>query len=93
VITNAETAESQYQARLYPVGPRWPGDNKLRGQEVARLLAGRIEPDSWEDVGGPGYAMPINGQWLLVVQSLDVHRQIDEAIARLLAGKTLPEPK
>jgi hypothetical protein len=91
VITNAETAESQYQARLYPVGPRWPGDQKLRGQEVARLLAGRIELDSWEDVGGPAYAIPVNVEWLLVVQSLDVHRQIDELIAQLRAGQPLPE--
>jgi hypothetical protein len=92
-VTDEETAESQLRAKLYPVGPHWPAEKKLRGQEVARLLAEHVEHDSWEGVGGPGYAMPVNDQWLLVVQTLDVHRQIDEAIARLRAGQPLPEPK
>ena len=93
VITDAETAESQYRAKMYPVGSRWPGDQKLRGQDVAKLLAKHVEPDSWEDAGGPGYAMPVNAEWLHVVQSLDVHRQIDEAIAAMRSERHSPEPK
>jgi hypothetical protein len=92
-VTDEETAESQLRAKMYPVGPHWPTKEKHRGQEVTKLLAEHIEPDSWEGVGGPGYAMPVNGEWLLVVQTLDVHRQIDEAIARLRAGQPLPAPK
>ena len=86
------TADSQLSARLFAVGPRWPGDKKLGGKEFASLLRSRVEPDSWDDAGGPGYTQAVNGEWLLVVQSLDVHRQIDDAIARLRAGQPLPEP-
>ena len=90
-VTDEEAAEGALRARLYPVGPRWPAEKKFSGKELARVLRDRVDPDSWWDkAGGPGHSMPLNGEWLLVAQTLDVHRQIEEAIEKLKAGEELP---
>jgi hypothetical protein len=92
LVTDADSAESNLRARVYPVGSRWPRNRHLTGIDVTRLLSRSIDPDGWEDRGGPGFAGLINDDWLLVVQTLPIHQRIEEALEKLRRGEVLPLP-
>ena len=92
LLTDAETAESKLRARMYRVGSLRSGNKPLPAIDVARLLKSRIDSEGWDDLGGPGFANMINDDWLLVVQTLPIHRQIEETLQELRQGETLPTP-
>jgi hypothetical protein len=84
MITTPEEAELHLTTRVYdvsglaavqdPRGKRWQDFESL-----IRAITGTIDPESWEDVGGPGSMNELEYQGasvLIVRQTLDVHGQV-----------------
>ena len=49
---------------------------------MIELLTTTVEPDSWEDVGGPGSIMEMdNAKSLVISQTRDIHKKIAGVLA------------
>jgi hypothetical protein len=92
LITSPQEAESQMLRRLYPLGIPRADDIPHHAHDVTDYLVGRLQPDTWGDNGGYGTIEAVNDEWLLVVQTLPMHRRVEEALAKLRAGEMLPMP-
>ena len=78
--------------RLYPRSALQRDGKPLGIDEIQRLLTGDVEPDSWDFSNGPGVLYEVNGDWLLIGQTLNMHRRIEETLTKLRAGEALPQP-
>lgn len=91
LITTPEEAELQLATKLYPVtdlvkfkdssGETWTDHDSL-----ISLLTATVQPDCWEDVGGPGAIGPMSlpGKEVLAIrQTEEVHDEIANLLARL----------
>ena len=97
MITTREEAELQLATKLYPVGDL-VGYKDPSGQSwsdfdtLIELINSTVEPESWEEVGGPGAISPIQFQGTDVIcirQTDEVHDEIAKLLARMreMAGR------
>ncbi|HUE70809.1 MAG TPA: hypothetical protein VMP01_07955 [Pirellulaceae bacterium] len=92
LVTDPDTEPSHTLLRLYPL-PLLKGDDMPQhAYQVADMFTERLEPDAWDDNGGYGIIEPVGDEWLLVVQTLPMHRKVEEALAKLARGEVLPRP-
>jgi hypothetical protein len=99
LITTPEDAEALFSTRVYPVldlvatsvpGARGEWKVAYDYYSLIELIKATIEPDSWDDVGGPGAIAELAHAGVLVTsQSRDVHRRIDGLLTTLRRAKTV----
>ncbi len=81
-ITTPEQAGTQLLTEVYPVADLIDGN----GDALIHLITSAVQPDSWDDVGGPGN---ITGgsfggaETVVISQTYHVHREIVELLAKL----------
>jgi hypothetical protein len=94
MVIDPDYAASHRLIRLYPLRLPKQDDVPQLADQVADMLVERFEPDAWSDNGGYGIISTVNDEWLLVVQTLPMHRRVEEALAKLHRGDIppLPEP-
>ncbi len=83
LITTPEEAGSRLTTKLYPVAdlvnPGNPAEEDRRREELLDAISASIQPDSWDQMGGPGSitTTSFDGVPTLVVsQTYHVHREI-----------------
>ena len=85
IITTISRAKKQMTARVYPVSDL-TGYQSADGQTIdcldslAGMIMTAIDPNSWIEVGGPGsleVQQSQSGTTLVIMQTHQVHRQID----------------
>ncbi|MHC4401725.1 MAG: tetratricopeptide repeat protein, partial [Planctomycetota bacterium] len=96
LITTPEEAEMQLKTVVYPVsdlviavdksGERWADYDTL-----IETISSTVQPDTWDDVGGPGSIAPMqygDTDVIVLSQTDEVHEEIAELLERLrgLAG-------
>ena len=89
VITTPEDAESMLETRLYPVldlvAPGSKTDEEFDDYDtLIDTITTTVEPDSWDDVGGPGTIAeyPVVGA-LVISQTTEIHEQVEKLLASL----------
>jgi len=91
LITTPESGCSRMVTVLYPIEDLLPADCKTPqqrteyGQKLAEMVAAIIQPQTWEDVGGPGSAAPFcttTLDLLVVSHAPDVHPEVAGLLAR-----------
>ncbi len=97
MITTPEEAELQEVTKLYPVGDlvgyKDPsGEAWSDFDTLIELINSTVEPESWEEVGGPGSISPMTFQGTDVIsirQTDEVHDEIAKLLARMreMAGR------
>lgn len=92
LVTDPEAVASHTLRRLYPLRLPKMDDVPQHAYQVADMLAERLESDTWGTNGGYGVVEPVNDEWLLVVQTLPMHRRVEEALAKFARGEILPLP-
>jgi hypothetical protein len=94
MVIDPDYAASHRLIRLYPLRLPKQDDVPQLADQVADMLVERFEHDAWSDNGGYGIISTVNDEWLLVVQTLPMHRRVEEALAKLHRGDIppLPEP-
>jgi len=98
MITTPEEAQEQQVTRLYPVsdlityktpsGEKWADFDTL-----ITTLSSTIQPDTWEEVGGPGSIAPLSygGTEVIAIRQTDeVHEEIAAMLAKM---RGLAEPR
>lgn len=84
IVTSLEEAETQLEVVIYPVGDLLPTpqDGEFCHRAFMDMIVTKTSPTSWDEVGGPG---SINGfrDAVVVLQTEEVHRQIDELLQGL----------
>lgn len=97
IITTREAAEENLQTWIYDVTAlvesNGPYDRDY--DALIELISRSIEPDSWDEVGGPGSIneYETNGRSALVIsQTFQIHRKIDNFLRTLyrFAGRSYP---
>lgn len=97
LVTTPEVDESQLLIGFYPVrdlvqkSTELPDDSSGRNADfdsLTQLITATIDPDSWDEVGGPGAIEPlVLGTTLVVSQTRATHEQIADLLAKLRAAK------
>jgi hypothetical protein len=92
MITTVEDAQSPENLviRVYPVADLIRGeDGRSDFDPLIDLITSTVEPDSWQDVGGPG---SINGfdSSLVFSQRREIHQRIEALLSTLRRVKQLP---
>lgn len=92
MITTVEEAQSfeNLVTRVYPVADLIRGeDGRNDFDPLIDLITSTVEPDSWQDVGGPG---SINGfdSSLVFSQRRDIHQRIEALLSALRRVRQLP---
>ena len=94
VITTPEEAEYHLETRVYPVRDlvliELERTVDADFDSLIEMITSIIEPDSWDEVGGPGAIEPVVGSLSLVIsQSWRVHRQIEPLLTTLRAAREM----
>jgi hypothetical protein len=73
------------QEKASPPGPSTgPADSAGRLGPLVSVITTIVEPDCWEDVGGPGSIVGVDSWGLVIVsQTGEVHQKIEELIATI----------
>lgn len=98
LITTPEDQESQLTTRVYPVCDlvaSWASPSRGIYESAATdydslidMITLTLSPQSWNDVGGPGSIEGFNNAASLVVsQTRDVHRQVENLLTTLRRAK------
>ncbi|RCS41430.1 hypothetical protein DTL42_23010 [Bremerella cremea] len=87
VITNVEKAENNLKVTFYAI-PELIG-NPAFYDEVIETMTTVIEPDSWEELGGPGSVAPYNNG-IMVTNTNEIHVLIDQMLTGLKHFQTFP---
>jgi hypothetical protein len=105
VITTAEEAETRREIRVYAVpdlktpaylpfgDPQFatPATDQKCLDNLIKWLTSTIEPNSWDEVGGPGSLATLDDRGVLVVsQSLQVQEKIAQFFQHIRAAKVEP---
>ena len=98
MITTPEEAQEQQVTRLYPVSDlityKTPSGEKWADYDtLITTLSSTIQPDTWEDVGGPGSMAPLSygGTEVIAIRQTDeVHEEIAAMLAKM---RGLAEPR
>lgn len=93
IITTRDDAESDLETRLYPVLDlvALEGntvDEAARGEhdydKLIESITTTVEPDSWDEVGGPGTVADFpNAAALVITQTQEVHEQVEKVLLSL----------
>lgn len=93
VVTTVDDAESDLETRLYPVLDlvALEGntvDEAARGEHdydtLIESITTTVEPDSWDEVGGPGTIADIpNAAALVITQTQEVHERVERVLSSL----------
>jgi hypothetical protein len=89
-ITSKERADEVLSIKVYPVGdlvtrPRGWGP-------LMNLIKSTIQPDSWDDNGGPATIVPFpSGGLLIVSHRRDVHAELRDLLAAMRAELAKPK--
>ncbi|PQO29969.1 hypothetical protein [Blastopirellula marina] len=87
VVTTPAEAEIHLKTYFYAI-PELIG-NPAYYDEVIEAITSVIEPDSWEELGGPGSIAPFrNG--LMISSSHEIHALVDQLFAGFCHFQTLP---
>jgi hypothetical protein len=89
-ITTPDAVNQELVTRVYPVGDLEETDHSQETSAPARdrldslieLMQTTIQPQSWDDVGGPGN-MDALQQNLVVTQTIEVHEEIQDLLAAI----------
>ena len=84
-ITTVETSEGNLQTRVLPVADIIVRNGVADFDPLIEAITSVIEPNSWEDVGGPGAISPFKTS-LIVSQTSGVARQVDQLLTALRAA-------
>ncbi|MBA2116955.1 hypothetical protein [Bremerella alba] len=99
MVTTPEEAESELGTHVYPVkdmvryrlGTETPLSKRAVSGQFDRLIEGittTVEPESWEELGGPGSLAPFPYADCLVVSQIgDVHRKVAELLEQIRKAK------
>ena len=99
LITTPEEAEAMLETRLYPVldlvaiAGAAP-DKAMREvhdyDTLIELITTTVEPDSWDEVGGPGTIAEYPGAGALAIsQTTEIHEQVEKVLAALRRVKQI----
>jgi hypothetical protein len=80
LVTTWEFAERQPIVRLYPIADL--ADARLPPESIRDIITSTVEPDGWQDVGGP-YVAACAGDTLVVTENDRGHERIEEVLADL----------
>ena len=92
LITSLEESESRVETLIYRVGdlaaPRntivHVFDDSGPYSQLKDIIQSTVQPETWDDVGGPGSIMPLDHAGLLFISQMDdVHRDIEGLLASL----------
>ena len=98
LITTPEEAENQLETKVYPVAdlvlpagastempePPEGGAAYADFDSLIQLLTCTVNPDTWDDVGGPGSIAPFeNGLSVVVSQTQEVHEEIEDLLKQM----------
>jgi hypothetical protein len=72
VVTTGVSAEESLETRIHPVKRRLEGKDH---QSLVDVVTATVDPDMWEDVGGPGTIRAIRGG-LVIRQTERVHDEV-----------------
>jgi hypothetical protein len=99
LITTPEDAEAMLETRLYPVldlvaVTGGTPDKAMREvhdyDTLIDTLTTTVEPDSWDEVGGPGTIAEFPGAGALVIsQTTEIHEQVEKVLAALRRVKQI----
>jgi hypothetical protein len=99
LITTPEDAEAMLETRLYPVldlvavAGTTP-DKAMRSEHdydtLIEMITTTVEPDSWDEVGGPGTIAEYPGAGALVIsQTNEIHEHVEKVLAALRRVKQI----
>ncbi|MFN0020741.1 MAG: hypothetical protein ACKVP0_20980 [Pirellulaceae bacterium] len=83
VITTPEDAGSRLIMLFYPVHDLIDRNSPQDPQDLLDVITSAVDPDTWEDVGGPGSLKLVAEGWLLVAQSQEEHEHLLEFLHQL----------
>lgn len=92
VITRSDDAGGRLTTRVYPL-PQLAGPEQPFGADTdtwIEVLSVVIEPDSWDDVGGPAEIIPVPGA-LIIRQSRRGHDRLQQFFRRLEMDSPTPD--
>lgn len=99
IVTTPEEAESELETLVYPVKDLVRYDPNTGRERTKRNVSGEfdilieaitttVEPESWEELGGPGSLAPFPYTDCLVVTQLgEVHRKVAELLEQVRTAK------
>ncbi len=92
VITTTDDAEYRLDTRVYPVRDlvlfEFEHAVNVDFDSLIEVITSTIQPDSWDEVGGPGAIESDLGSLSLVIsQTWHVHRQIEPLLTTLRAAR------
>ncbi|MEX2026081.1 MAG: hypothetical protein WEH44_02255, partial [Pirellulaceae bacterium] len=85
LVTTDDDVESYSESWFYEVGDLVAVKGGSDFDTLIDLLTDTVEPDSWDDVGGPGTIQELGDDWLVVVQTRDNHHKLQRTLSRLRA--------
>ncbi len=88
VITTQDEADSELLRRQYEVTDLFDG-KIARVEDLSHVLVDSIQPDTWEHLGGPG-SIAVWETKLVIMNTWEVHQQVDNFLAALRVAKNLP---
>ena len=77
MITSKTQAESTLTTKMYRMTDRWEVDER----DFADTIRQMVQPDSWDEVGGPGAIKVVSGA-IFVSNAAAVHRDIEKLCAK-----------
>lgn len=94
IITTPEDAEAHLDTRVYPVRDlvliEFERTVDADFDSLIEMITSTIQPDSWDEVGGPGAIAPELGSLSLVIsQTWRAHRLIEPLLKSLRAAREL----
>jgi hypothetical protein len=78
-ITTVEAAENNLVLEMYVL----PDHLAEKADQVIKVLTATVVPDTWETLGGPSTAMPLD-HVLVVSATSDVHDQVEDFLSMLV---------
>ena len=73
MVTSKVAAEGMLTTRVYPIPDHW----EITENDFAASLLQLVQPDSWDQLGGPGAFKSVRGG-VLVSNTAEVHDEIEK---------------
>src|SRR5205085_2106157 len=89
LITLASLCEAYPRLRLYRVDDLLASRNQTAEQILKQIVA-KVEPEKWEDVGGPWSISTVSDNWVLVTADTVTHECLDDWLTEQRIGQKPP---